>query len=187
MSTEVPKGTTNSSTSESQKHTSSLAEVKIYIRELLKYQKFDGSFDVDDDTLEGLLGSLAVDARSVALGKIQGVQNVSEESLRSLASTMTIMAVLEFRMHEGKEMWQVMWDKALAYIEHNLPRNADEAELRGEVVEWLKRREELCQGNRGDMALPPTKEGSSIQSSSKRPSQEQSNQQGAYERHKKQK
>lgn len=187
VSTEVPKGPTNSSTLESQKHTSSLAEVKIYIRELLKYQKFDGSFDVDDDTLEGLLGSLAVDARSVALGKIQGVQNVSEESLRSLASTMTIMAVLEFRMHEGKEMWQLMWDKALAYIEHNLPRNADEAELRGEVVEWLKRREELCQGNRGDMALPLTKAGSSIQSSSKRPSQEQSNQQGAYERHKKQK
>ena len=93
---------------------------KQFIRELLSFQQYDGSFLFDTyGELEKLLGASFI---SIVTG-LQGMDwwhpIINERKL--LAYTFSILVLLEREFQSCKALWELMWRKALSYTEDKIP------------------------------------------------------------------
>ncbi|RYP79428.1 hypothetical protein DL770_006665 [Monosporascus sp. CRB-9-2] len=103
------------------------------VRNLLAFQRFDGSFDIKDEEAEEAVGKEVARVICSATEKVHALANERLRMLRTtaavyrrLAATAMILLFLEKDYQDCKDLWELMWSKGMAYIRAHLPTGLDE-------------------------------------------------------------
>lgn len=92
------------------------------VRELNDDQRWDGAFDVPENTMTKMLGFPNSSLLQVTVRLVrETIKTLDFDDARVIAKTAIVLVFMRARLREYKSLWELMWDNAMVFIGKSIP------------------------------------------------------------------